>query len=306
MKLPDAQLMDKIQDLKNSKRAVILAHNYQHPEVQLAADFLGDSFDLSRKAASVEADIILFCGVSFMAETAKIISPEKTVLLPRPDFVAGCPMANMVTAADILQLREKYPDAAVVTYVNSTAAVKAEADICCTSSNAVEVVKKIPARQVIFVPDRNLASYVQRFVDKQIIPWDGYCYVHNRIDLQSVVEARRSRPEAELIVHPECLPEVIDQADAVLSTSGMIDRVHHSEKTEFMLGTEVGLIHRLQRELPDKNFYAAGTARFCDGMKQTRLKDLYHSLEEEKFKVDLSADLLESARDSLEKMLRYV
>lgn len=297
-------IAEEITKLKKEKKAIILVHNYQRPEIQNIADSLGDSLGLARKAAKTDAQIIIFCGVRFMAETAKILSPEKMVLLPRKE--AGCPMADMITVEDLRILKEKHTDAKVVSYVNTNADVKAESDVCCTSANAIEVVRNIKAERVIFTPDKNLAAYCQRFVDKEIIPWNGYCYVHEKIRKEEVRLAKEKFPDALLLVHPECNPSVIDLADEVLSTSGMLNFAEKSDKKRFLIGTEEGLIYRLKKENPGKEFYAAGTAKMCRNMKLTTLNDVYFSLKEERYAIELSEGIIESAQKALEAMLKYV
>jgi len=294
-------IVEEITKLKKEKNAIVLVHNYQRPEIQDIADFLGDSLGLAKQAAETKDGIIVFCGVRFMAETAKILSPEKTVLLPRKE--AGCPMADMITAEDLRRLKKNYPDAKVVSYVNTNADVKAESDICCTSANAVKVVKNISAKRIIFTPDKNLAAYCQRFVDKEIIPWNGYCYVHERISKEEVLLAKEKFPDALLLVHPECKPSVIDLADEVLSTGGMVSFVKKSDKKRFLIGTEEGLIYRLKKENPEKEFYAAGTAKMCLNMKLTTLKDVYLSLKEERYAIELPEGIIESAQKTLTAML---
>jgi len=294
-------LVDKIAKLKKEKNAVILVHNYQRPEIQDIADFLGDSLELAREAAKTDARIIVFCGVRFMAETAKILSPKKTVIIPRED--AGCPMADMITAEDLRRLKKNYPGAKVVSYVNTNADVKAESDICCTSANAVKVVKNISAKRIIFTPDKNLAAYCQRFTDKEIIPWNGCCYVHERITEKEVRLAKEKFPDALLLVHPECNPSVIELADEVLSTSGMLNFAKKSDKKRFLIGTEEGLIYRLKKENPGKKFYAAGTAKMCRNMKLTTLNDVYLSLKEERYAIELPEGIIESAGKTLTAML---
>ena len=297
-------ITEEIITLKKEKNAIILVHNYQRPEVQDIADFLGDSLGLAKKAAITDARIIVFCGVQFMAETAKILSPDKTVLLPVRE--AGCPMADMITREELKELKEKYPDARVVSYVNTNADVKAESDVCCTSANAIEVVKNIEAERVIFTPDKNLASYCQRFVDKEIIPWNGYCYVHERITKEEVGLAKERFPDAPLLVHPECNPAVIDIADEVLSTSQMVEFARKSDKKRFLIGTEEGLIYRLKSENPGKEFYTAGTAKSCRNMKLTTLNDVHLALQEERYAIKLQEEIINSAQRSLEAMLTYV
>ena len=297
-------IVEKITKLKKEKNAIILVHNYQRPEIQNIADFLGDSLELAREAAKTDARMIVFCGVRFMAETAKILSPEKMILLPRKE--AGCPMADMITAEDLRILKEKYPGAKVVSYVNTNADVKAESDICCTSANAIEIVKKIKTKKIIFTPDKNLAAYCQRFTDKEIIPWNGYCYVHEKIRKEEVRLAKEKFPDALLLVHPECNPSVIDLADEVLSTSGMLNFAKKSDKKRFLIGTEEGLIYRLKKENPGKEFYAAGTAKMCRNMKLTTLNDVYFSLKEERYAIELPEGIIKSAGKTLKAMLRNI
>jgi len=297
-------MVEEITKLKKEKNAIVLVHNYQRSEIQDIADSLGDSLGLAREAAKTDARIIVFCGVRFMAETAKILSPKKMVLLPRKD--AGCPMADMITAEDLRKLKEKHADAKVVSYVNTNADVKAESDICCTSANAIKVVRNIKAKKIIFTPDKNLAAYCQKFVDKEIIPWNGYCYVHEKIRKEEVRLAKEKFPDALLLVHPECNPSVIDLADEVLSTSGMLNFAKKTDKKIFLIGTEEGLIYRLKKENPGKEFYAAGTAKMCRNMKLTALNDVYFSLKEERYAIELPEGIIESAQKALEAMLKYV
>jgi len=294
-------IVEEINKLKKEKNAVILVHNYQRPEIQDIADFLGDSLGLAKQAAETKARIIVFCGVRFMAETAKILSPGKMVLLSKKE--AGCPMADMITAEDLRRLKKNHPDAKVVSYVNTNADVKAESDVCCTSANAVKVVKNICAEKIIFTPDKNLAAYCQRFIDKEIIPWNGYCHVHERITKEEVLLAKEKFPDAFLLVHPECNPSVIDLADEVLSTGGMVSFVKKSDKKRFLIGTEEGLIYRLKKENPEKEFYAAGTAKMCRNMKLTTLNDVYLSLKEERYAIELPEGIIESAGKTLTAML---
>ena len=296
-------IVEEINKLKKEKNAIILVHNYQRSEIQDIADSLGDSLGLAREAAKTDAKIIVFCGVRFMAETAKILSPEKVILLPRKE--AGCPMADMVTAEGLKILKERHPDAKVISYVNTYADVKAESDICCTSANAVEVIKKVKANKIIFTPDKNLAAYCQRFTDKEIIPWNGYCYVHEKIRKEEVRLAKEKFPDALLLVHPECNPSVIDLADEVLSTSGMVNFVKKSDKKRFLIGTEEGLIYRLKKENPGKEFYAAGTAKMCRNMKLTTLKDVYFAIREDRYPIELPEEIIKRARKVLKAMLIY-
>ena len=298
------RMIEEILRLKKEKEAILLVHNYQRGEIQDLADYLGDSLGLSQKAAEVSHPMIVFCGVKFMAETAKILSPDKKVLLPRRD--AGCPMAQMVDVAELEKLKQQHPKALVVTYVNSTAEVKAESDVCCTSANAVKVVQNVEADEIIFTPDRNLAHYVQRFTKKKIIPWEGYCYVHDRFSKQEVIEAKQAHPDAVLIVHPECPPDVINEADEVLSTGGMVRFAKESSAKTFLVGTEEGMLYRMKKENPGKTFYSAGTAKMCQGMKVTHLEDLHQAFMKEQYAIDIPEDIMNRARTSLERMLEYV
>lgn len=297
-------LRKKISELKKRKGAVILAHSYQLPEIQDLADSIGDSLELSRKAATLEEDLIVFCGVEFMAESAKILSPQKTVLLPRRE--ADCFLAEMIDIEGLRRLKTKHPEAKVVCYVNTSADIKAESDVCCTSANAVKVVSNIDAEKIIFVPDRNLAHYVSRHTDKKIIPWDGYCYIHQRMRTHELEATKLAHPDAKVLVHPECRPEVVEMADEVLSTSGILRFCKESNNRSFIIGTEEGLIHRARLENPDKMFYPLGTPRMCVGMKVTRLTDLYDSLNEEKYPIEVPEDIAVKARASLDQMLEYI
>lgn len=298
------QLKKDIDKLKKEKNAILLVHNYQREEIQKIADILGDSLDLSRKAQQIPNQTIVFCGVRFMAETAKILSPEKTVLLPQPN--ASCPMAAMADIKSLQKLKAENPEAVVVTYINSTAEVKAESDVCCTSANAINVVQNIKARQIIFTPDKHLASWVQRFTDKSIIPWDGYCYVHDQFTVDEVMQAREAHPDSVVMVHPECQKGVADLADHVLSTSGMVRMARESKASVFVVGTEEGMLYRLKKENPDKQFFSLGTPKTCRGMKVTRIQDVYHALHENRFEIKLDTALMDRARSALEGMLTYV
>ena len=273
----NAALGAEIRQLLRDRNAVLLAHNYQRDEVQELADITGDSLGLSQEAAKTTADVIVFCGVHFMAESAAILSPDKTVLLPREE--AGCPMADMITGADLAAYRSAHPDAMVVTYVNSSAEVKALSDICCTSGNAVNVVRSIPPEKEIFmVPDRNLAHYVRKASGRALSWWDGYCPTHERLTIEAVATARGSHPGALLLVHPECPPEVVETADAVLSTAGMLAYCRRSSAGEFIVGTEMGILYRLRKENPGKRFHIASRTMICPNMKLTTLEDVRDSL----------------------------
>ncbi len=295
------EIRDKIAKLKKEKNAVILSHNYQIGEVQDVADYIGDSLGLSQKAAQVDAKIIVFCGVHFMAETAKILAPEKTILIP--DARAGCPMADMITASELRQWKKNYPESKVVCYVNTTAEVKAECDICCTSSNAVTVVNSLNADEILFAPDKNLAAYVARHTKKKIIPWDGYCYVHRYIKDRDIREKRNLHPGAEVWVHPECLPEVIDLADKVLSTGKMAQEARKTKKKEIVIGTETGIVHRLKKENPTKNFYPARDTALCFNMKKIDLRKVLRSLENMIHKIEVPLEVSQKARGAIEKMV---
>ncbi len=295
------EIRNKIAKLKKEKNAVILAHNYQIGEVQDVADYIGDSLGLSQTAAQVDAKIIVFCGVHFMAETAKILSPEKTILIP--DARAGCPMADMITASELREWKKNYPESKVVCYVNTTAEVKAECDICCTSSNAVKVVNSLNADVILFAPDKNLAAFVARHTKKKIIPWDGYCYVHRYIKARDIREKRNLHPGAEVWVHPECLPEVIDLADKALSTGKMVQEARKTKKKEIIIGTESGIIYRMKKENPTKNFYPARDVAFCFNMKKIDLGKVLRSLENMIYKVEVPLEISQKARGAIEKMV---
>lgn len=297
-----AKVQAGINALKKERNAIIMAHLYQPAEIQAIADFTGDSFALSQQAAATDADVIVFCGVHFMAESAKILSPGKTVLLP--EETAGCAMADMVTVEDLREMKRKHPDAAVVAYVNSSAAVKAESDICCTSANAVKVVQSLTEyNKVIFVPDQNLGNYVSRFVDKEIIFWPGYCYVHHNLTAAAIAEQRRLRPGVEVLVHPECPPEVVISADKVFSTSGMLKYVRQSRQREFIIGTERGIYYQLQRDNPEKQFYFPDSSLNCATMKLTTLDKVLNALERMEPHVNVPAAIADQARRALDRML---
>ncbi|HEU5361088.1 MAG TPA: quinolinate synthase NadA [Candidatus Deferrimicrobiaceae bacterium] len=293
----------EIRELLRERNAVMLAHNYQRDEIQEIADITGDSLGLSQEAARCEAEVIVFCGVHFMAESAAILSPRKTVLLPRLE--AGCPMADMITADDLRAYRAAHPAAVVVTYVNSSAEVKALSDICCTSGNAVNVVRSIPEdREIFMVPDRNLAHYVAKKSGRELTWWDGYCPTHERLTVAAVLRAREAHPDALLVVHPECPPKVVEMADAVLSTSGMYSYCRRSEAKEFLVGTEMGILYRLRKENPGKKFHLASRALICPNMKLTTLEDVRDSLASLSPVVTVPPVIREKALSALEAMLR--
>jgi len=295
------ELADRIQWRKNELDAVILGHNYQSLEIQAVSDFLGDSLALSQEAADTDAEIIVFCGVHFMAETAKILSPDKTVLMPDPG--AGCPMADFVTGESLRELKAQHPDAVVVTYVNSSAEVKAESDICCTSANAVPVVESIPANcPIIFVPDRNLAQWVIDQTGRDnIIPWEGYCHVHDDMVLDELEFAKEDHPNALVVIHPEARKELLERADVVTSTSGMVRMA--AEYDELIIGTERGLVDKIQKEYPEKTFIPLSKAAVCGNMKANTVAKLAWSLDHLKFEVTMPEEIRARAETSLLRML---
>ncbi|MDF2532980.1 MAG: quinolinate synthase [Clostridia bacterium] len=297
------QLIDEIVKLKKERDAIILAHNYQVPEIQEIADVVGDSFALSKHAANTSHKVIVFCGVHFMAESAKILSPDKTVLLPARD--AGCPMAEMVTADRLREMKAKYPEAAVVCYVNSSAEVKAEADVCCTSSNAVKVVESVKNKQIIFAPDQNLGSYIAKQVkDKEMILWKGFCITHKRVRVDEVKKIKELHPNAKLLVHPECEPEVQALADFLGSTSEIIKQAREIPEKDIIIGTEEGVLHILKKENPDKKFYLLSPGLVCQNMKKTRLQDVYLALLNMQHEITVEEDIRQKALKSLEEMLK--
>ncbi len=296
------ELKDKVLKLKKERNAVILAHNYQIGEVQDVADFIGDSLGLAIEASKTKAKVIIFCGVHFMAETVAIVNPDKKVLMP--DISAGCPMADMITPEGLRELKAKYPKAKAVAYVNTTAAVKAESDICCTSANASKVVESLKdVNEIIFVPDKYLGMYTARFSKKKFIFWEGYCPIHVYILPEYIKKLKSEHPEAEVMVHPECIPETIDLADKVLSTSGMVRRAKESRAKEFIVGTEIGLLYRLKKENPQKKFYPATEKAICPNMKKTNLEKILWSLEDMKHKVVVPEDIRVKAKRAIDDML---
>ncbi len=296
------ELQKEIRRLAQEKEAIILAHNYQPPEIQDVADLTGDSLELSLKASRTPAKVVVFCGVRFMAETAAIVCPEKRIVFPRLE--AGCEMADMITPEDVLRLKERYPQAPVVTYVNSYVEIKAVSDICCTSANSVNVVKALEAQEVIMVPDKNLARYTQRFFpDKKIYYHDGFCPFHEVLTVEDLQQARKQYPEAVLMVHPECRPEVIDQAEVVRSTSGMLKYARESSAREFIVGTEIGLLYPLKKQNPHKEFYPASRQMLCKAMKMISLEDLYKALETLEPVVEVPEDIRQRAYQAVARML---
>ena len=285
------------------RRGILLAHNYQPGEIQDVADFLGDSLALSMTAAKTPAEVIVFCGVHFMAETAAILCPDKTVLLPREDV--GCYMAATITAAQLRARKAQLPGVPVVTYVNSTAAVKAESDICCTSANAVRVVNSLTASRVLMVPDQNLALYVARHTPKgvEIITWEGWCNVHDGLSPEDVQACREAHPQAVFLAHPECNPEVLDLADVIRSTSGMLQYVREAEGREFIIGTEKGILHRMQKENPGKVFYSPSKRLICRPMKRMTMGDVLSALKENRYRVTVPEEIRLRALRAVERML---
>jgi quinolinate synthase len=293
----------RINQLKKEKNAVLLAHNYQLPEVQDIADYIGDSLGLSIQASQTQASIIVFCGVYFMAETAKILSPEKTVLIPDKD--AGCPMADMITADELCSLKKQHPEAKTICYINTPAAVKAECDLCCTSANAITVVKKglADAKEIIFVPDKYLSHYVATQTKRTFINWDGYCPSHIKILPEDIQRQKELHPHAEVLVHPECIPEVIQLADGVYSTEGMCWHVRETRAQEIIVGTEVEMIHRLKKENPNITYYPASELAICPNMKRITLEKILYALENMKHEILLPDDIINKAQHSIKEMV---
>ncbi len=295
-------IKQQIRQLLKERNAVLLAHNYMRDEIQEIADITGDSLALSMEAAKTNADVIVFCGVHFMAESAAILSPGKKVLLPRPD--AGCPMADMVTVEALKTMKAKHPGVPVVTYVNSSAEIKAHSDICCTSANAVSVVKSLPDSKLIFVPDRNLGRYIAQFVpEKEFILWEGFCPTHERMSLEAVQRKKLEHPDALFICHPESAPEVTALADYAGSTSAMYDYCRNSPARKFIIGTEAGILYRLRQENPDKEFFLASPALLCPNMKLTSLEDIFYSLETMTPVVTVPEEIRIPALQALNRML---
>jgi len=295
------ELTEKILKLKKKRNAVILAHNYQLGEIQDVADFVGDSLDLSQNAAKTDASVIVFCGVHFMAETASILCPDKTVLLP--DEHAGCPMANMITAPQLRARKKEHPKATVVCYINSSAAVKAESYICCTSANAAGVVESVNAKEIVFVPDQYLGHYISTKTGKKMILWPGFCPTHARIMPEYIIKLRHEYPEAKVAVHPECRPDVIALADEVLSTSGMIRFARREDVQEMIVGTEMGIIYRLKKENPGKKFVPVSEQAICPNMKLITLEKILWSLEEMAPEVKVPEKIRLKAKAAVDRML---
>jgi quinolinate synthase len=299
--MPYNELFQEIRNLALERDALILAHNYQRDEIQALADICGDSLGLSQEAARTDKQVIVFCGVHFMAESAAILAPDKTVLIPRAD--AGCPMADMITADGVRLMRERHPGAPVVTYVNSSAAVKAESDICCTSANAVRVVNSLPEKEVILTPDRNLGLYIARHTGKRCHLWDGYCPTHERLTVDDVRRTQADYPDALFMAHPECPPEILDIADHICSTSGMYVYARQSPARRFIVGTEAGILYRLRLDNPDKEFILPTSRLICPNMKLTSLEDVRAALQTMSPRIVVPADTRERARLALDRML---
>lgn len=298
---PDAEIIKKIEQLKAEKKAIILAHNYQIGEVQDIADYVGDSLGLSQQAAKTNADIIVFAGVDFMAETAAILCPDKKVI--HTEKSATCPMANMLTVESLIDMKKNYPGVPVVTYVNSSAAVKTESDWCCTSANAIQVVQAVDSDRIIFVPDRYLGIWVKSQVDKEIILWPGYCPTHQWITKEDIEELQSKHPDAKVIVHPECTPEVTAIADEVLSTGGMCRFAKETNFKKMIIGTETGILHRLRKENPDKVFYPVSDRIVCPNMKMTDLEKVLWALEDTSEPIVISEEVREKALIPIKRML---
>jgi len=296
------QLLEKIQNLKDAHNAVILAHNYQPSEIQDLADFCGDSLDLSIKAVQTDADVIVFCGVQFMAETAAILSPQKTVLLP--DKFAGCPLADMITAEQLSQMKQKYPDALVVCYVNSSAEVKARSDYCCTSANAVEIVNSLPKdRQIIFVPDQHLGRFAAQKTGRELILWPGYCHVHVVITEEDIKNAKAKYPDAIVMAHPECTEPVKDLSDEILSTGQMLKFTEKSTAKRFIVATETGMLHPLKKQNPEAEFIPASDRAICPNMKKITVEKIIWSLEDMQYKITLPDQIRIKAKKAIDRMV---
>lgn len=296
------QMASEIEKLKKEKNAVIMAHYYVYDEVQDAADFVGDSFFLSRKATEIDADIIVLCGVRFMGESAKVLNPDKKVLIP--EYAADCPMAHMATVESVAAMREQYDDLAVVCYVNSTAELKAASDVCVTSANALKIVSRLPQKNIFFIPDQNLAHFIaDQLPEKNFIFNDGYCHVHHALTREDMLKAKAEHPNALLCVHPECKPEVTAEADYIGSTAGIINYVTESDAKEFLIGTELGVLHELHKRNPDKVFYPAAEMQICPNMKKITMEKLLATLKEEQPEIILSDDLMENAKAPMMRML---
>jgi len=301
MTQPD-KTQQEILDLKKLKNALILAHYYQPLEVQDIADYVCDSHAMAKKAAEAKENLIIICGVRFMAESAKILNPDKTILLPAP--TAGCPMADMITADDVMALKAQHPDGKVMCYVNSSAAVKAASDVCCTSASAVHIAKALDTEKIIFVPDRHMGEYVSRQVpEKEFILWQGFCPTHYKITEKDVLKAKSALPNAKFAAHPECRTEVLKHADYIGSTAGIIEFTRETEASEIIIGTEMGVLERLQRELPNKKLYCVSAGFICPNMKKTGVSEVLNSLKNNTHEIIMSTEEINAARQSLDRMI---
>ena len=295
------ELQQEIRKLLKEKNGIMLAHNYQRDEIQEMADVTGDSLALSQIAAKTDAEVIVFCGVHFMAESASILSPDKTVILPRIE--AGCPMADMVTVEKLIEKKRELPGVPVVCYVNSSADVKAESDICCTSANAVKVVNSVDGERVLMIPDMNLSMYTARLTTKEVIPWKGFCPTHQYLKPSDVLKMKKQYPDAKFVAHPECTPEVLDLADHICSTSGMYKYAKESDAKEFIIGTEMGILYKLKKENPEKKFYLCSNKLICPNMKLTTLEDVYTGIRDMKNIIKVPEEIRIRAKKSLDRML---
>ena len=295
------KLIELVLELKKQRNAVILVHNYQRPEMYRIADYIGDSLGLSIKAAETKADVILFCGVKFMAETAKVLSPDKTVLLPTLD--AGCSLADMATVEKLEEVKKMHPDAAVVSYVNTSADIKAMSDICCTSANAVEIVNSLPNKKVIFLPDKNLGGYVQQHTCKEVILWDGYCFVHDKLNADTLMEFKHRYPDAKVIAHPECKEELLKLSDHICGTGGMAKFAKYDNSKNFIVVTECGMTEKLREDVPEKNFLSF--CNVCPYMKSTTLPLVVRSLVNNVNEITLPEHIIVNARKAIDRMLQF-
>jgi len=295
------KLIQLVLELKKQRDAVILVHNYQKPEMYKIADYIGDSLGLSKQAAETDAEVILFCGVKFMAETAKILSPDKTVLLPTLD--AGCSLADMATPEKLAEVKKMHPEAAVVSYVNTTADIKAMSDVCCTSMNAVKIVDSLPNKEIIFLPDKNLGRYVAGKTKKKIILWDGYCFVHDKLNAKMLLDLKKKNPNAKIIAHPECKDEILEMADKICGTGGMAKFANSSDAKDFIVVTECGMTEKLREDVPNKNFYSF--CNICPYMKSITMPLVVQSLIHNQHKITLPKDIIVKARKALDRMLEF-
>ena len=295
------KLIEQVLKLKQQKNTVILVHNYQIPDMYKIADFIGDSLELSKQAAKTDADILLFCGVKFMAETAKILSPKKTVLLPTLE--AGCSLADMATAEKLKEMKKKHPKAAVVSYVNTSAEVKALSDVCCTSMNAVKIVNSLPNEEIIFLPDKNLGRYVQSKTNKKIILWDGYCSIHHELNAKALTDLKKQNPNAKIIAHPECRTDILQAADHICGTGGMAKFAKLDNAKDFIVVTECGMTEKLREDAPDKNFHSF--CNICPYMKTTTLPLVVNSLKNNQNEIKLPEEIIAKAKKALDRMLEF-